>query len=234
MCGMTTAHSLPLLYSFRRCPYAMRARLALASSGLSVALREVVLRDKPAHMLEISPKGTVPVLLLPSGELIDESLDIMFWALAQADPEQLLPTEKAQLQIANSLIALNDGAFKHGLDRYKYPPRYTDEHADLSPEAFAAQHRDAAANALLVELNQRLSQHEYLLGSRLSVADIAIAPFVRQYAHTDINWFKAQDWPHLLSWLQRFLDSARFKQIMLKYKQWHEGDEATLFPPALT
>lgn len=210
----------------------MRARLALASSGLDVALREIVLRAKPAHMLEISPKGTVPVLLLASGEVIEESLDIVFWVLRQADPEQLLPTEEAQLQTAKSLIALNDGAFKHGLDRYKYPPRYTEEHGALSPEDFAAQHRDAAAKVLLVELNQRLSQHSYLLGADISVADIAIAPFVRQYAHTNIDWFKAQDWPHLLDWLQRFLDSARFKQIMLKYPPWQEGDETVIFPSA--
>lgn len=211
----------------------MRARLALAASGLNVTLREVVLRDKPAHMLEISPKGTVPVLLLPNGKVIEESLDIVFWALEQADPEQLLPTEDTQLQSAKSLIAINDEAFKHGLDRYKYPPRYTEEHGEFTPEQFAEHHRDAAANALLVELNQRLSQHKYLLGSRLSVADIAIAPFVRQYAHTNIEWFKTQDWPHLLGWLQRFLDSARFKQMMLKYKQWQEEDKPITFPPAL-
>ena len=211
----------------------MRARLALAASGLTVALREIVLRHKPAHMLEVSPKGTVPVLLLPDGFVIEESLEIVLWALGQSDPEQLLPAEDAERQSAKALIALNDGAFKHGLDRYKYPPRYTEEHGNLSPEQFAAQHRDAAAAVLLVDLNQRLSQHKYLLGRRLSVADIAIAPFVRQYAHTDIDWFNAQEWPHLLDWLQRFLDSARFKQIMFKYKPWQEGDEIVIFPSAI-
>lgn len=227
--------ALPILYSFRRCPYAMRARLALAASGLDVVLREIVLRYKPAAMLEISPKGTVPVLLLPQGEVLEQSLDIVFWALGQSDPAQLLPAEAAQLERMQRLIATNDGAFKHGLDRYKYPPRYTDEHGALSAEQFAAKHRDAAAQALLIPLNQQLSEHKspYLFGTQLSVADIAIAPFVRQYAHTNLDWFQAQDWPHLAGWLQRFLDSARFQQIMQKYPPWQDGDEITLFPPAL-
>lgn len=211
----------------------MRTRLALSASGLKVVLREIVLRHKPAHMLQISPKGTVPVLLLADGTVIEESLDIVFWALNQADPLQLLPTDATQLKTAQSLIALNDGAFKHGLDRYKYPPRYTDEHDGLTPEQFAAHHRDTAAAALLIDLNARLSQNAYLIGDQMSVADIAIAPFVRQYAHTDIEWFKNQDWPHLLVWFQQFLDSERFAQIMHKYTPWQEGDETVWFPPSL-
>ena len=211
----------------------MRARLALAASGLKVILREIVLRDKPAHMLQISPKGTVPVLLLADGSVLEESLDIIFWALNQSDPAHLLPTDEAQIKTMHALIALNDGAFKHGLDRYKYPPRYTEEHADLTPEQFSAHHRDAAATALLMDLNARLSQHEYLLGEQISVADIAIAPFVRQYAHTDIEWFKNQNWPYLMAWFQRFLDSERFAQIMHKYTPWQEGDETVWFPPSL-
>ncbi len=210
----------------------MRARLALAAAGLRVALREIVLRHKPAHMLEISPKGTVPVLLLANGTVLEQSLDIVFWALQQSDPEQLLPTSAAQLQLAQQLISLNDVEFKHGLDRYKYPPRYLDEHEGLTPEQFAVHHRDAAAKILL-DLNQHLTQQPYLLGATLSVADIAIAPFVRQYAHTDLAWFKAQDWPDLMIWLQRFLDSPRFAQIMHKYTPWQEGDAVISFPPTL-
>lgn len=211
----------------------MRARLALAASGLKVVLREIVLRHKPDHMLQISPKGTVPVLLLTDGTVLEESLDIVFWALHQADPLQLLPADATQLKTAQSLIALNDGVFKHGLDRYKYPPRYTDEHDDLTSEQFSAHHRDAAAAALLVDLNLRLAQHSYLIRDQITVADIAIAPFVRQYAHTDIDWFKDQDWPHLIEWLQRFLESERFIQIMHKYSPWQEGDETVWFPPSL-
>lgn len=208
----------------------MRARLALAASGLTVQLREIVLRNKPDHMLQISPKGTVPVLLLPDQTVIEESLDIMYWALEQADPQQLFPRDEAQQATMRELITANDGPFKRGLDRYKYPPRYTEEHGELSPEQFAAHHRDAAAQ-VLVQLEQRLAEQPYLLGDQITMADLAIAPFVRQYAHTDLAWFKAQPWPHLLAWLQQFLDSTRFAQIMHKYTPWQPEDEVVLFPP---
>lgn len=222
--------SFAILYSFRRCPYAMRARLALAASGMQVQLREIILRNKPAEMLAISPKGTVPVLQCTDGTVIDESLDIMWWALRQSDPEQLLPAPEQQAEL-NDLIATNDGAFKWALDRYKYPPRYISEHGTLSPEQFAQFHRDQAA-ALLTSLDTRLQSHPYLLGARLSMADLAIAPFVRQYAHTDLDWFAAQPWPALWDWLQRFLASERFARIMHKYAPWQPQDTPILFPPA--
>lgn len=221
--------SLPILYSFRRCPYAMRARLALAAAGCTVQLREVVLRQKPAHMLEISPKGTVPVLLLADQTVLEQSLDIMHWALRQADPEGLVPTGAAYEQL-EQLIATNDGAFKACLDRYKYPPRYMDEHGELSPTQFAQQQRTLGAQHLLV-LEQRLAQQPFLLGSKLSMADLAIAPFVRQFAHTDLDWFQQQSWPHLLRWLHQFLTSPRFTQIMYRYAPWQENDAVILFPP---
>lgn len=207
----------------------MRARLAIAAAGLQVQLREIVLRNKPSHMLEISPKGTVPVLQLSDGTVLQESLDIMFWALQQSDPNGLLPTDQEQLSLLHDLLAINDGVFKQGLDRYKYPPRYTDEHAGHSPEQFGALHRDAAAKHLYA-LNQRLAQQSYLLGPQLTMADLAIAPFVRQYAHTDLDWFQAQDWSHLITWLQRFLDLDRFMMIMKKQPPWADGDEPLLFP----
>lgn len=197
----------------------MRARLALAASGLEVEHREIVLRNKPAHMLQISPKGTVPVLLLPDQTVVDESIDIMYWALGQSDPEQLLPTNPALLQSMQQFISTNDGPFKRSLDRYKYPPRYTAEHAESSPEQFAVQHRDSAAQWLW-NLDGLLAQHAYLLGAKLTMTDLALAPFVRQYAHTDIEWFQAQSWTHLAHWLQRFLDSERFAQVMHKYEPW--------------
>ncbi len=221
--------SLPILYSFRRCPYAMRARLALAAAGCTVQLREVVLRQKPPHLLEISPKGTVPVLFLADQTVLEQSLDIMHWALRQSDPEGLVPTGPVYEQLTQ-LIAINDGAFKACLDRYKYPPRYTHEHGELSPEQFAQQQRAAGAQHLLA-LEQRLAQHAFLLGPNISLADLAIAPFVRQFAHTDLDWFQQQNWPHLLRWLQQFLASPRFAQIMHKYPPWQENDEPTLFPP---
>lgn len=208
----------------------MRARLALAASGQCVELREIVLRNKPEHMLQISPKGTVPVLLLASGDVVDESLDIMYWALQQSDPQQLLPSTDELLQQTVVLIAANDEVFKRHLDRYKYPPRYTEEHQGLTPEQFAAKHRDQAAQILLA-LDARLAEHAYLLGDQISLADIAIAPFIRQYAHTNLDWFLQQSWPYLLDWLQRFLDSDRFNQIMHKYTPWQPGDDPTYFPP---
>lgn len=224
-----TTENIAILYSFRRCPYAMRARLALEASGCIVQLREIVLRAKPVHMLEISPKGTVPVLLLPDQTVLEQSLDIMYWALRQADPEQLLPSGAADEQM-QQLIALNDGPFKAALDRYKYPPRYTDEHHELSPEQFAQQQRDQGAQHLLL-LDQRLAQQPFLLGAQLSMADLAIAPFVRQFAHTDLEWFQQQNWPHVWQWLQRFLASERFARIMHKYDAWQSDDPVILFPP---
>lgn len=205
----------------------MRARLAIAAAGLQVQLREIVLRNKPAHLLEISPKGTVPVLMVSEYSVLEQSIDIMYWALEQSDPEQLLPSDRVVL---TRLIQANDGPFKTHLDRYKYPPRYTEEHNGLSADAFAAQHRQKGAQYLM-DLEHRLTQHDFLLGTTLSMADLALAPFVRQFAHTDLDWFKAQDWPHLWQWLQRFLSSERFARIMHKYPPWQEHDALTLFPP---
>lgn len=221
--------TLPILYSFRRCPYAMRARLAIAASGVQVQLREVVLRQKPAHLLEISPKGTVPVLLLTDQTVLEQSLDIMWWALDHSDPEQLLP-KGAKLEQTQQLIVINDGVFKAALDRYKYPPRYIAEYAELTPELFAQHHQTVGAKYLW-ELDQRLSKHDYLMGATLGMADLAIAPFVRQYAHTDIDWFNQQGWTHLQQWLRRFLESARFARIMHKYSPWEEDVPSVIFPP---
>lgn len=213
----------PLLYSFRRCPYAMRARLGIAAAGKSVILREVVLRDKPPHMLELSPKGTVPVLRLEDGTVIDESLDIARWALEENDPDQLLMPETGSLNDMLALIHDNDGPFKHHLDRTKYDTRYPDENAD--------DHRQAASE-FLATLNDRLQTSRFLFGARLSFADIAIAPFIRQFANIDRAWFNKQPWPHLIAWLDAFINSPRFTSIMEKYPQWQEGDEPTTFPPS--
>lgn len=222
--------SLPILYSFRRCPYAMRARLAIASSEQQCVLREVVLRNKPEELLAASPKGTVPVLVLDT-QVIDESLDIMQWALTQSDPESLLNPQKGDLAQMLALISENDGAFKQALDRYKYPQRHAEYVEAGGADEYAAIHRDKGA-LWLQRLEQRLAQSSYLFGEQLSLADLAIAPFVRQYAHTDLEWFKAQPWPHLIVWYDKFVESTRFLRVMEKYEPWLEQRTKVLFPPA--
>lgn len=200
--------ALPILYSFRRCPYAMRARMALVASGAAVVLREVVLRDKPEAMLSASPKGTVPVLVLPDGSVIDESLGIMRWALARADPEGWLTGDDA------ALIADCDATFKHHLDRYKYPDRHGSD---------PIEHR-AAGVAWLGGLEVRLALHAQLCGAAPGLTDIAIFPFVRQFAATDRTWFDAQPLPRVRVWLYAHVGSALFERAMLRVPPWHEGD----------
>ncbi|MCF8882365.1 glutathione S-transferase [Erythrobacter sp. SN021] len=194
-----------VLYSFRRCPYAMRARMALSVSGARYEHREVVLRDKPPQMLEVSPKGTVPVLVTAEGEVLEESLDIMRWALGQGDPEGWLDRDDP------ALVETNDGPFKHHLDRYKYATRYE----DVEPE----EHR-AAAMEILGRLDRRLDESAYLCGAKRGFADIAIFPFIRQFANADRAWFDAQDWPRLQAWLARLVDSELFAGVMHKHPQW--------------
>jgi glutathione S-transferase len=205
----------PILYSFRRCPYAMRARMAIGSSGVQVALREVVLRDKPAEMLEASPKGTVPVLVLPNGNVIDESLDIMRWVLGGNDPEDWLSHDDADVIIAN------DGAFKAALDRYKYPHRY--DIAD--PEPYRRE-----GWKFLADLDSRLADQAYLKGDRPGFADIAIFPFVRQFAATDQAWFDEQAAEALQRWLTTLSTMPLFAAIMQRFPKWQAGDPETVFP----
>jgi len=198
----------PILYSFRRCPYAMRARLALAVSGTEYELREVVLRAKPAAMIEASPKGTVPVLVLPDGTVIDESIDIMRWALARNDPEDWRARDDA------ALIAANDGAFKRDLDRYKYPERHG---------ADPAVHRGRGLE-FLGTLEARLKDGGQLCGSARGLADAAILPFVRQFAAVDRVWFDAQALPEVRRWLEGHAASPLFDAIMLRVPTWSPGD----------
>ena len=209
--------SLPLLYSFRRCPYAIRARVTLLYSGIPVELREVVLRNKPAEFIACSPKATVPVLALDDGQVLEESLDIMHWALGQNDPDGWLETDRSA---AEKLIADNDGTFKNNLDAYKY----SDDH----PERTAEAHR-AAGEVFFRELELRLQQQPYLLGPRMSFADVAVAPFVRQFAHIDFDWFEATSYERLKAWLQRFKELDLFLAAMRKYPAWQAGDAVTVF-----
>ena len=196
--------SQPLLYSFRRCPYAIRARLAIAISGVAVEIHEVDLKAKPAEMLALSPKGTVPVLVLPDGGVIDESLDIMLWALRQRDPLGML---EGHCDDAKELIQRNDIEFKSALDRYKYPERY--------PE-FSMQHYRAQGENFLSELNQRLDMKRYLFGDRVSVADLALLPFIRQFAQVDRAWFDGSLYTNLRSWLDEWIASDVFDSVMRK------------------
>lgn len=216
-----TENSLPVLYSFRRCPYAIRARLALYYAGLAVELREVVLRDKPTEMLVVSPKGTVPVLVLEDGreepEIIEESLEVMLWALAQNDPDGWLDIEFEQ---GISLIEANDDQFKPWLDRYKYPDRFE----PLQPDE-ARMH----CETFLQQLEERLQQQAFICGPRVSIVDMSLYSFVRQFAFVDIEWFRSGPYPALNKWLQDFLDSELFAAVMHKYPQWQPGDQATVF-----
>ncbi|MEZ5952836.1 MAG: glutathione S-transferase [Hyphomonas sp.] len=204
----------PILYSFRRCPYAMRARLGMSAARQTVRIREVVLRDKPAEMLAASPKGTVPVLVLDGGEVIDESLDIMHWALGQNDPEGWLAPDAAGM---DALIQRNDGPFKRALDRYKYPDRYAADGIDR--ETWRAE-----GMAILDDLSGRIAGNGgQLMGPQVSLADMAIFPFVRQFAATDAGFWDETAPAPLKAWLSGHLESPRFRAIMAKYAPWAPG-----------
>jgi glutathione S-transferase len=205
-----------ILYSFRRCPYAMRGRMSLYKAGFIVELREIELKNKPEQMLEASPKGTVPVLVLPDGTIIDESLDIMEWALGKNDPDGWLNADKAEMKF---LIERNDNKFKQALDRYKYPIRYPNEDCTGAREVCAK---------ILNDLNNRLKKHQQILNNNIAMADIALFPFIRQCAFVDKVWFNNLPVPHLQKWLQEHLDSTLFKAIMMKFKVWSQGDQSTL------
>ena len=201
----------------------MRARMALWIAGITVELREVKLANKPPELIEASPKATVPVLVLPDGKVIDESLAIMRWALGQNDPEGWLVGNKGDL------VADNDSPFKHHLDRYKYPTRYPDETGG-DEEAFRLHHREQGL-LILAELNAALAGQRQLCGDTRTLADIARFPFIRQFANTDRAWFDAQDLPELQAWLEGHLESALFKAVMPKFTPWQAGDEPILFGP---
>lgn len=211
----------PVLYSFRRCPYAMRARLAIAVSGVVCELREVVLRNKPQAMLQASPKATVPVLIDVDGRVLEQSLDIMLWALGQKDPAGWLVPAREDLPAMLALIAQCDDQFKPHLDRYKYPQRYGNENGD--------EHRVLAGQWINL-LEARLGEASYLFGAHAALADMAIVPFVRQFAHTDLDWFEAQPWPKVRGWLQSWSDSDLFERVMVKYVPWVPGAQVVRFP----
>jgi len=192
----------PILYTFRRCPYAIRARMALRYAGIEYEHREVILRDRPSEMMAISPKGTVPVLQLSNGEVLEESLDIMLWC----SPEEWLVGDWKEL------VEVNDGKFKDNLDRYKYSNRFDDVE---KPEV----HRNEVLN-ILAQYEQRLGKSLFFCGDELTLADVALAPFVRQFANTDMAWFKVQNLPNVQRWLEEILASELFTECMEKHEQW--------------
>ncbi len=205
----------PIFWTFRRCPYAIRARLALLSASVRVELREILLRDKPKAFLQTSASATVPTLYL-SDRTLDESRDIMVWALKRSDPQRLLNMPEHGW----ALIEANDGPFKTALDHTKYASRF--------PELDALAERSKAA-AFLLCLNERLKGQSSLFGDRPTIADQAILPFVRQFANTDRDWFDAQAWPDLIAWLNRFTESEALARVMTKYAPWSEGNAPIWF-----
>lgn len=211
--------SLPILYSFRRCPYAIRARLAIQVSGFSCHLREVILRDKPAALIAASAKATVPVLVLADGKIIDQSLDIMLHVLDIHDPMNWLDT-KIKMQ-ALELIEATQSQFKPHLDLYKYASRAEKPEPEL--------HRGKACE-FLGELDAMLMENSFLLGKEMSLADAGMLPFVRQFAQTDRAWFDKQVWENLHAWLQAFEGSDLRNNVMGKYARWNAGDEGQPFP----
>ena len=208
-----------ILYSFRRCPYAIRGRMSLYKAGFIVELREIEFKNKPEQMLKASPKGTVPVLVLPDGTIIDESLDIMKWALGKNDPDNWLNAGEAEMRF---LIERNDNIFKHALDRYKYPGRYPDEDCTEAREVCAE---------ILNDLNNRLKKHQQILNNNIVMADIALFPFIRQCAFVNKEWFNNLPVPHLQKWLQGHLETTLFKAIMMKSKIWSQDDQPILLKP---
>ncbi|MEM7727906.1 MAG: glutathione S-transferase N-terminal domain-containing protein [Pseudomonadota bacterium] len=208
----------PILYSFRRCPFAMRARLALDAAGIDVEHREVLLRDKPDAMLAASPKGTVPVLVLSDGTVHDESLDIMVWALRRNDPNGWLANLEPDYADAQVFLA----AFKERLDRYKYASRYDPSkvRGDIDPDA------RGTAMAVLLDFTAPLSETPFLRGERPSLLDVATFPFVRQFAAVEPGWWSQAAPEGLRKWLAHWLGSDRFKRIMRKHPVWSPEDMA--------
>lgn len=204
----------PILYSYRRCPYAMRARMALRYANIDVEVREIVLREKPAQMLAVSPKGTVPVLVLASGQVLEQSLDIINWALEQSDMDEWIVQDQAVQKLSADLIATNDGDFKQALDKYKYAIRFPEN----PPDVYRAQ-----GEAFLLRLESLLQQNAYLFRNTVSKADIAIFPFVRQFSMVDEVWFETANYPALKAWLNGLLNSQLFIDVMQKHSVWKDA-----------
>lgn len=218
---MTDYSHLPALYSLRNCPYAMRARLALYQSGQTVKLRDIVLSDKPSEMLTASPKATVPVLVLADSTVLEESLDIMLWALHTSDPDNLLHSDDDKaLPEMLALIQQFDTEFKHALEQYRCAKRY---HEDT-----LLSYRDVC-QSYVQQLESRLTNHLFLLSDNESLLDLALVPFIRQFARVERQWYLQSPYPNVRQWLNRYLQSKLFSKVMTKYPLWQEKKETVLF-----
>lgn len=222
---MNEVSDLPILYSLRNCPFAMRARLALFKAKQNVILRDVVLSNKPQAMLDASPKATVPVLVLKDNNVLEESLDIMLWAFNQADPHNFLHKnaceneENKNIEMM-SLIAQFDEEFKTCLENYKCAKRYHESNLIECRQA---------CEVHINNLEQRLTQHQFLISENESLADIALLPFIRQFARIERQWYLQSPYPHLKAWLNSYLQSAMFTKVMAKYPLWEKHQEAIIF-----
>jgi len=215
--------TLPILYSLQNCPYAMRARLAILSAGQTVMLRAITMANKPAHMLTMSAKGTVPVLILENSadvnnknegkkHVIDESLDIMLWALNRNDPENLLYSQQADcLKEMLVIIEENDTQFKPMLEQYKRARRYHNDDEERCRQL---------CEPFVQQLEFRLTQHEFLMGSTPSMLDYALLPFIRQFSRVNRQLYLQGPYAHLQKWLNRHLQSRHFSKAMFKYPLW--------------
>jgi len=219
-----TSTTLPVLYSLRNCPFAMRARIAIYKSQQAVALRELVLSNKPPEFIAASPKATVPTLVLPNNKVIDESIDVMLWALHNSDPKQLLRnTNEAENKTQADMLALIkvfDTEFKPSLEAYKCAKRYH--------EANLVECRQAC-EVYIQRLEDALIAHKFVFDNQESMADIAIMPFIRQFAKVERKWYLQSPYPKLKSWLVDYLQSAMFTKVMAKYPLWSASQDPIAF-----
>jgi len=212
---------LPILYSLRNCPYAMRARMAIFKSGQTVLLRDLVLSNKPEEMMQASPKGTVPVVVLEDGTVIEESLEVMLWVLHESDPNDLLHSyEESALLEMLTLINEFDNVFKVRLEQYKCAKRYQEDNIEECR---------MACQQYLQQLEQRLSKHAFLISDKESLADIALLPFIRQFARVERQWYLQAPYPKVRTWLNNYLQSAMFSKVMAKHPLWLDSQQEVIF-----
>ena len=216
---------MPILYSFKRCPYAMRARMAIYLSQIVVEHREVSLKNKPKSMMEISPKGTVPVLLLENGDVIDESMDIINWCLETKSRVFKDILDDSQKAFTKKIIKIFDEKFKFHLDRYKYATRY--KNVD------AVSHRDACLD-ILKTLDKNINNTKWFFSNNVNKIDISVLPFIRQFRIADPLWFDAnKNIPNIQIWLENFLQSKLLNEVMINFDAWEPNDPIKLFPTNL-
>lgn len=212
--------TLPILYSLRHCPFAMRARLAIFKSQRAVELRDVKLTNKPAAMLKASPKGTVPILVVSASRVIDESLDVMLWCLGESDPDNLLRSSIVELSDLLAFIDIYDSEFKPSIERYKCAKRYHETNLEACRND---------CEVYIQDLERRLSEHAFVMGEDESLVDIAILPFIRQFAKVERQWYVQSSYKNLKRWLNNYLQSALFNKVMAPYQIWEEGNEPVIF-----